>query len=338
MSVETAPAASALARSEDADVRLDDVESAVAELLRRYKRALKFAADMPFLGRSLVSGAGSRWRWGSRLFTRLYVETHVRKRLQAIRACLRVELLGTTAPDDRARIEALDAELARAVEPLLRWRKLAGLVARLPAVSAALPIVSAVTVLLPVGADVSVREVLVALLWLAGTAIVLWIVVVWPSVRLGFRVKRAVFAGGRDMARPLSFTPSSLRWEGFAAGKVYEDPGKLWFDLLHEVRGTKTKPRTSFPADDVYEAENAVFRALGRRKPAEVPVDMLLGLGFYLTFAACWLVIFAVASAFASGETPPAEVWFFLPVVALMPLIPFQIVLQAIRNSRLRQH
>ena len=316
MSVETAPAASALARSEDADVRLDDVESAAAELLRRYKRALKFAADMPFLGRSLVSGAGSRWRWGSRLFTRLYVETHVRKQLQAIRACLRVELLGTTAPEDRARIEDLDAELGRAVEPLLRWRRLAGLVARLPTVSAALPIVSAATVL-PVGADLSVREVLVALLWLAGTAIVVWIVVVWPSVRLGFRVKRAIFAGGRDMARPLLFEPASLRWEGFAAGKVYEDTGKLWVDLLHEVRGTKTTPRTAFPANDVYEAENAVFRALGRRKPAEVPVDMLLGLGLYLTFAACGLVTFAVASAFASGETPPAEVWFFLPVAEI---------------------
>ncbi len=39
------------------DVVLDDVERAVVELLGCYKGALKFAVDMPILGRCKVSGS-----------------------------------------------------------------------------------------------------------------------------------------------------------------------------------------------------------------------------------------------------------------------------------------
>ena len=49
------------------DIALATVEASVAELLRAYKRALKFAANMPLLGQCKVLGG---WRWGSRFFTK----------------------------------------------------------------------------------------------------------------------------------------------------------------------------------------------------------------------------------------------------------------------------
>jgi hypothetical protein len=145
------------------EVVVADVERALVELLRCYKGALKFAADMPVFGRCRVSGAkmsGNRalaakalgetvprvrfpWRWGARFYTRVYVETHVRKHLQAIRSRLRLELLGTTAPEDRDQVIALEADLAEQVGPLLGWRRIFGVITRLPPVAAALPLLFA---------------------------------------------------------------------------------------------------------------------------------------------------------------------------------------------------
>ncbi len=234
------------------------VERAVLELLRQYRIALQYAADMPILGRSTVNEGWPRSRWGSRPYTSAYVETHVRKQLQAIRACLRLELMGAAEAEAKS-ITALEEELGRHVEPLFRWRRLVGLLARLPPVAAALPVLSAASVWL--GEDFSTSRFVSALLVLAGTALALWLLVVWPSVRLGFRVKRVIFAGGSDLRHPLVNPDSDVEWEGFP-----------------EPKPSKGDGRKSFPRINVYEAEDRAYRALGRRKPAEVPVDMLLGL------------------------------------------------------------
>jgi hypothetical protein len=188
-----------------------EIERALVELLRCYKGALKFAVDMPVLGRCEVSGASVRWRWGARFYTRLYVETHVRKHLQAIRSRLRLELLGTTTSEDRDQITALEADLAGKVEPLLGWRRLAGVITRLPPVAAALPVLSAVAAF-PVSGEISWQAVLDAVVVLVATAVVVWVLVVWPSICLGFRIKRAIFCGGRDLRHPLLFKREELQW------------------------------------------------------------------------------------------------------------------------------
>jgi hypothetical protein len=321
------------------EVVVAEVEGALVELLRRYKGALKFAVDMPVLGRCEVSGVGFRWRWGARFYTRLYVETHVRKHLQAIRSRLRLELLGTTAPEERDQIAALEADLAGKVEPLLGWRRLLGAITRLPPVAAALPVLSAVAAL-PAGGEISWQAVRDALVVLVATAVVVWILVVWPSIRLGFRIKRAIFCGGRDLRHPLLNEPGELQWEGFASGKLYDDPDKLWVDLFREVTGRKQQQTTrqAFPEVNVYQAEDALYQTLGRHKPGEVPVDMLLGLAPYLWFAFSGLVVVGLVQTVASGFDVPASFWFFLPVAVLIPVLPFQLVLQAVRNYRLRSH
>jgi hypothetical protein len=64
----------------------------------------------------------------------------------------------------------------------------------------------------------------------------------------------------------------------------------------------------------VYEAEDAVHQALGRRKPGEVPVDMLLGYALYLWFAFAALVVIGVVETVASGFDAPASFWLFIPL------------------------
>jgi hypothetical protein len=317
-----------------------EVERALVELLGCYKGALRYAVDMPALGRSKVSGAAFPWRWGARFYTRLYVETHMRKHLQAIQSRLRLELLGTTAPAAAEQLEAMEADLGGKVEPLLGWRRLAGVIIRLPPVAAALPVLSALAAL-PARGETSWPAVRNAVVALVATALVLWLLVVWPSIRLGFRIKRAIFCGGRDLHHPIWYTLDELRWEGFASQKVYDDAGKLWVELFRELTGRKRQPtaRRAFPTSNVYQAEDALYRALGgRRKPGEVPVDMLLGLALYLWFALSGLLVVGVVRAALSGFEIRASAWFVLFLAVMIPLLSFQLLLQAMRNYRLRPH
>jgi hypothetical protein len=327
----------------DIALAMVEVEASVAELLHAYKRALKFAANMPLLGRCKVFGG---WRWGSRFFTKLYVEVHVRRELQTIRSCLTMELLGTTEAEERQRIVAPDAELAERVRPLLRWRRVAGLLTRLPPVAAVLPIVSAASVW-PVDGDISARAVIDSLIVLGATGLTLWLLVVWSSVRLGFRTKRAILTGGRDLRHPLLHDPGELRWRGFfPVSKVDDDvghesvdilSGKFWAELLRVVTGRK-RTRRKFPRTNVYKLENHVFELLGRRKPKEVPLDMLFGFTLYLWFAFSALVVAALVDVGASGFDVDPRFWLFLPALLLLPVLPFQVVLQMIWNYRQRPH
>jgi hypothetical protein len=298
-------------------INLDEVERAVRELLRSYRGALQYAAEMPLLGRSAAKPGWPRTRWGSRPYTRAYVETHVRKQLQALRDCLRLELMG--APELHAdRILALDGELARQVEPLFRWRRVVGLLSRLPTIAAAVPILTAASVW-PLSEDVSVDDVVRALLVLAGTALAVWLLVVWPSLRLGFRVKRVILAGGRDLRHPLLNEYTVVEWEGFHR----RSPG-----------GVRPFPK------NVYEAEDATYRALGRTKPAEIPVDMFLGLTPYLSIAFAAFLVWGLISTVA--ERGPWETLSDNPIAlfitALFVALPVFLMRWGAMNYRGREH
>ena len=362
------------------DIALATVEASVAELLGAYMRALKFAANMPPLGRCKVLGG---WRWGSRFFTKLYVEVHVRRQLQTIRSCLALELFGTAVAEERQRIVTLDAELAECIGPLLGWRRLAGLLTRLPPVAAALPVVSAAFVW-PVNGEVSAGDFIKALIMLGATGLTLWLLVVWPSVRLGFRTKRAILTGGRDFRHPLRNQPGELRWRWCTVSRVYDRPPPADISILLVERlfgvglivwrffrvrrrtptavdrtvwdgATAIRPkrqrllrtmrqrllrtrRQSFPRTNVYDLEDQVFELLGRRKPKEVPLDMLLGFTPYLCFAFAAVVVAALVDVAASGFDVDPRFWVVLPMLLLLVLVPFQAALQWIWNYRLRPH
>jgi hypothetical protein len=65
---------------------------------------------------------------------------------------------------------------------------------------------------------------------------------------------------------------------------------------------------------------------------------MLLGFAPYLWFAFSGLVVVGLVQTVASGFDVPASFWFLIPVAVLIPAMPFQLVLQAVRNYRLRSH
>jgi hypothetical protein len=320
------------------DIVLADVETSVDELLRAYRNALKCAGDMPLLGRCKVEGGH---RWGSGPFTRLYLELHVRRLIDAIRACLTIERLGTPAAE-REPLVALEAELREQVKPLLRWWRIRAVLARLPPVAAAVPILSAASVW-PLEEDVSGEAVVEAALVLVGVALALWLVVVWPSVRLGFRVKRAILAGGRDVRHPLRKERDELSWYGFAEphGGDDIDPDILtsgfWRELFRRAAGRTPQRRRAFPTTNAYELEDRVFALLGRRKRVEAPLDMLLGLAPYLTFAIAALATFALVDLVVSGFAAGSR-WVLLPVLLLIALLPLQVVAQMVQNHRKRWH
>jgi hypothetical protein len=81
-----------------------------------------------------------------------------------------------------------------------------------------------------------------------------------------------------------------------------------------------------------------VFELLGRRKPTEVPLDMLGGITPYLWFAVSALVVVRLVDVAAFGFDVSPSFWSVLPLLLLIPVLPFQLVLQAIRNYRVRPH
>jgi len=299
---------------------------------------------MPLIGRSRVKQRwfgrwGSHGRWGSRLLTCVYVETHVRKQLQAIRNCLRLEFAGRAEDADRQWITALEQELERHLEPLFRWRRLAGLLARLPPVAAAVPILSAASAW-PLADDVSPRTVRDAALVLAGTALALWILVVWPSIRLGFRVKRVICRGGKDLHHPFWNEAGEVAWKGFPAPAFVDDYDPDDPPHARKERRKARKAPREFPAINVYEAENSVFRALGRRKPAEVPLDLLFAFVPYIWAAFTIFLVYALIDVVIERglwETITGS-WLALGFVAILAAVTVGISIQAFHNYRDRPH
>jgi hypothetical protein len=93
-----------------------------------------------------------------------------------------------------------------------------------------------------------------------------------------------IFAGGSDLRHPLVNPNSYVEWEGFP-----------------EPKPSKGDGRKSFPRINV-EAEDHAFRALGRRKSAEVPLDMLLGLTPYLGIAYSAFFFYGLIDTIVEGE------------------------------------
>ncbi len=310
----------------DGGIDLDVVERELRKLLRAYRFALQYASDMPSLGRSAV--LPGRPRFGSRFWTRVYVETHVRKQLHAIGDCLRLWLLDSTDADQTARLRALGDELDAHSVPLFRWRRLTGLVSRLPPVAAALPVVSAASAW-PLAGEVTRRTLLEAFLVLLATALLLWIVVVWPSVRFGFRVKRVIFGGGVEARAARSGSIEIRWWDGFTVPRTvprYNEDGSI-------ADGPK-----AFPTENVYLAENRVYDVLERRKPAEVPLDLLLSFTPYIWTAYSIFYFWGLVNAITTHTLPEGSSWVGLVIAGGVALGPFFYPSGARRLYRNRPH
>lgn len=216
-----------------------EFEAALDRLLQSYSAALKTAGDLPAVGRCRVwvgearvdeldepvppDGAGLRhgWRWVARFPTRLYVETHVRRQLRHLARCLDDELLAVLPANGEDRLAELREYIGQRTGRLLSWATLRDFLVRIPPVAAFLPLVT--TALGDPSAVTSRDDLVRDLLVLAVSALLVYLLFVWPSVRLGFRVKRAIFSGGIDQAHPFLYKPGKAVWRGVPAPRPIQE-------------------------------------------------------------------------------------------------------------------
>lgn len=324
----------------------------VARLRRSYSVALAFAGDLPWLGRCVVkidrSGAKprDRRRWVARLPARVYVETHVRSQLDHLISCLRDEMLD---PDREDRLATIVSSLEPAAARLTSWKRVKALVLRVPPVAAALPVLTAFTNPL---SDIESGDVVDAGVVTLVSAGLGYLLIVWPSLNLGFRVKRAIFAGGVDLARPWAAVPGTATWRGF---QVRRKPATG--DIVDDFRGWRARRRArradaagaARPVDerfprrlkdlDVYLDEDVLFGHLARRKLEEAPIDLVLSVGPYLTTLFSVLTVASYVAFIAGGGlADDPEYLFFVPLFALLPLLPVQLIWQLRANLWKRRH
>ena len=330
-----------------------EIESAVYRLLDAYSGSVRFARELPVLGRCRVSGGRSSTRWVARFWTLLYVQTHIRSSIRRLIETVDNELLALR-PAEASGLRELRGRLGTYLESLMTWGRLKSFVARLPPLTAAVPVVTGALAASVTGETVSARPVLRAAVVLGVTAVVVYALFLWPSVRLGFRVKRAIFSAGTDLRHPFWYSPGELRWEGLPKtprlfenerlirwpGGELEYLGGLWGGIVKTIKAFRRSSRSDevrsrFPSGNVYEAEGELFRLLGARPVTEPPFDLVLSLPLYLTFALAvgmWVgTVNAVIRGQWSSPFPTA-----LVVTVLLTALWIQLMLQVMRNYRVR--
>ena len=330
-----------------------EIENSVYRLLDAYSGSLRFARELPLLGRCRVSGGRSSTRWVTRFWTLLYVQTHIRSQIRRLIEAVDLELLARR-PAEAGGLSELRGRLETYRESLMSWGRLKSFVARLPPLTAAVPVVTGALAASVTGETVSARSVLRAILVLGVTAAVIYALFLWPSVRLGFRVKRAIFSAGTDLRHPFLYSPGELRWEGLPKSpRLFEDDrlfrlpggeldyfGGPWGGLVKTTRAfwksrRSDELRNRFPTANVYEVEGELFGLLRARPVPEPPFDLVLSLPLYLTFAVAvgmWIGTIDAVLRHQWGSPFPVA----LVATVLVTVLWIQLMLQAMRNYRAR--
>ncbi|MGH2781972.1 MAG: hypothetical protein ACRDLA_11320 [Thermoleophilaceae bacterium] len=321
----------------------------VARLRRSYSVALAFARDLPGLGRCLVEierpgeERKKKRRWVARFPARLYVETHVRSQLDHLISCLRDEMMDPTKED---RLRKIVSTLEDPAAGLTSWKRVKALFLRLPPVAAALPVI--VTAAANPLSGIERGDLVDAGAVMLGSSVFAYGLFVWPSLKLGFRVKRAIFSGGVDLAYPFSAKPGTATWTGPPLAST-----STTGDIVEDFAGWRARrrarpaaeeavdqPPLAFPHVNVYRDENALFGHLGRRKHKEAPIDLVLSLRPYLTTLAVALIVVSyVGFVVDGGLAEDPEQLFLAPIVILLSLVPIQVIWQLRANVwRRRRH
>lgn len=210
--------------------------------------------------------ARRRRRWVARLLVRLYSEIHVRRQLRHILRLLDREALRVGRDDETVGYRELRAQLHDHTDRVTTtWPGLARIIRGLPVLPATTGLIAAWYI--GVGANrPRGAQVVAALFGVALLMVNLHIVLVGPSIRLGFRAKRALFNGGITDMGPLVMTK-------------------------REVLGSRIKWKPLSSAQSTvtgYRLEDEVFKALGWAKRREPPLDLafsLIHLGSPITVA-----------------------------------------------------
>jgi hypothetical protein len=227
---------------------------------------------------------------------RIYAEIHVRRQLRHILRLLDREALRVGRDDETLRYRDLRAQLRDHADRVTSWPGLARVIRALPIVPATTALLAAWYIGVGAGRP-SGAQVVGALLAVALLMVNLQILLVAPSIRLGFRAKRALFNRGTTDIGPL------------VMGKKEALGSRIQWKTLWKVNG--------------YRLEDEVFEALGWAKRREPPLDLFLSLphlGFPITAA----VFFGAAAVSQNSD----EFWGSL-VLAFLFLLGEVLLLRA---------
>jgi hypothetical protein len=307
-------------------IDLAELEECLPRLIDDYRSAIKCVERLPRIGRVRtrikVERKGeherSSHRWVMRPFVRFFVESHIRARLDAIVRPIRLEGLAITNESD-GRIKKLRFYVGRIEQfkTVLSGRNsFLRLALKVPLLSALLPPVASALFFHMTGIDLSAltksgaepgravewAQVLVGLKLLLVLLLLIYMLLVPLAIRFGFRVKRAIFAGGETI--PDLFDP-----------------------LAEEIEEWEQTPKTN-----VYHLESQIFAILDVRKPTEFPLD------FVLTFVPYYMFFAMVSATIGVVITPVDRVTLSLEIVILLVFWAGMatLVVSGIRNYRRR--
>jgi len=277
-------------------VDLAGLDQQLPKLIDCYRGALKKVEQLPRIGRvktvivgKVIDGKHESVRrqrpsrrWVIRSIVRLFVETHVRAKLDAIARSLRIESMAIRSDSDKRtkKIRMYVGWLKESMESLFSWSRLRTTVSKAPFLSTILALAAAVVARLT-GTDLSSTQALAEstseagnssdwavfldLIKLFGVVVLYAYVLVVPIiVQLGFRVKRAIFQGGTTI-------PDLFEWRAPWGRKEKTE-------MVDEERWDQ------FPETNIYKKENQFFALLGVRKPTAFPLDFVMNVKVYFVF------------------------------------------------------
>jgi hypothetical protein len=337
----------ALASAHDTELDLGALDSYLPELIRGYRTALKsvetlpgsFAtlpvlrytlqgsipADPAELKRSISSRNKRSRRLVSRGLVGLFVDAHVRAKLQDILRLLSIERMGVLADEEAAKkLDFYIKEIDQVLKMLSERSRSRFWLANSPLVSSLLAFAAPILIGL-VGIDISGSaalgasvsnlvqsqgvETLIHIVWFVLLVLLyLYIIFAPVAVTFGFRVKRAIFSGG------------------FSEENVFD-----WRPVIHD-RDIAYWP--GLPTLNIYHLETKLFEMFGAAKKREFPLDFVLSILPYFTWTFAIIYTVAVSSALISGKSPGFEnvcallAFWFLSVTS---------VIGAVRNYRMRK-
>ena len=285
-------------------IDMAQLERQLTELVDCYRTALRVVSRLPRFGRvkttvitrrNQLSGPEQRSRGRQRVaraFVQLFVESHIRARIEVIIDILSIETISLGEGDEKTKkFELWVKNLKELRDKLLGWGRYYGLLTRAPVISALLPFLGAVLLQL-VRIDISgttafgssVMKLMQSNGWSSLFAVakltavvLLYLYMLFAAVVVGFgfRGKRAIFNAGKTL-HDLFMIPS-----------IRED--ELWDGM---------------PQKNIYSAENRVFDTLGVTKAHEFPLDLVVTIVPYFLLGFASIMVFGLVQQLRAGLVP----------------------------------
>jgi hypothetical protein len=297
------------------------IESRLGELIDNYRNALRIVSRLPrigrletsisrtFKGQKPISSSRLRHRWVIRPFVRLFVEVHIRAKIEGIIRVLNVEGMSLADDsDDRAKkIKLWIKRLHEFRRMLLGWGSLYGVLTKAPLISTLLPLLGAVLLQLS-GVDFSGASAfgtsVTKLAQSGGWAFVLGLLKVMAVIILylymlfsavvvgfGFRCKRAIFNRGETVPDLFERNP-----------------------FVREIENWSEIPTTN-----IYQTENRLFETLQVPKPTEFPLDLVATFVPYFSFVFALVISVDLLKTWKGGST--LSIWETLAGAAFWFLV-----------------